>query len=165
MRCISPENNKYIYHFMLHYPFYGSQKLQVSKKVIACRNEAIRDSVVMLHTDKDTCQARVQEFVRGGGAKSESLFFCFSIFRGGGAAQKIAEKMIFSTKNVAKYRGNSLTFALMTFFLFFCFCFSISRGGGAGPLAPPWTRACMLILFNLTAKLLRIIDVQFEIHS
>ena len=43
---------------------------------------------------------------KGGGPKSESLFFifCFSIFQGGGAAQKIAEKMIFSTKKVAKYR-------------------------------------------------------------
>ena len=43
-----------------------------------------------------------------GGPKSESLFFffffCFSIFRGGGPAQKIAEKIIFSTKKVAKYR-------------------------------------------------------------
>ena len=42
-----------------------------------------------------------------GGPKSESLFFfffCFSIFQGGGGpAQKIAEKMIFSTKKVAKY--------------------------------------------------------------
>ena len=38
--------------------------------------------------------------------KSESLFFFFllSNFLGGGAAQKIAEKMIFSTKKVAKYR-------------------------------------------------------------
>ena len=56
-----------------------------------------------------TTQARVQEFVRGGGGggpKSESLFFCFSIFQGKIAqkAQKIAEKKIFSTKTVAKYR-------------------------------------------------------------
>ena len=52
-----------------------------------------------------TIQARVQEFVRGGGPKSESLFFGFSIFEGGGGpAQKITEKMTFSTKNVAKYR-------------------------------------------------------------
>ena len=50
-------------------------------------------------------QARVQEFVRGGGAQNLKVFFCFSIFFwGGGAAQKIAEKMIFSTKKVAKYR-------------------------------------------------------------
>ena len=40
----------------------------------------------------------------GGGPKSESLFFfCFLIFEGGGPAQKIVEKMIFSTKKVAKY--------------------------------------------------------------
>ena len=39
-------------------------------------------------------QARVQEFVRGG-PKSKSFFFCFSIFQGGGPAQKIAEKMIY----------------------------------------------------------------------
>ena len=47
-------------------------------------------------------QARVQEFVRGG-PKSESLFFAFQYFRGG-SAQKIGEKMILPTKNVAKYR-------------------------------------------------------------
>ena len=47
---------------------------------------------------------------KGGGPKSESLFFffffffCFSIFRGGGPAQKIAEKMILPTKKVAKYK-------------------------------------------------------------
>ena len=41
-------------------------------------------------------QARVQEFVRG----------CFLLFNfsGGGPAQKIAEKVIFSTKKVAKHR-------------------------------------------------------------
>ena len=49
-------------------------------------------------------QARVQEFVRGGGAQNLKVFFCFSIFFGGGAAQKIAEKIIFSAKKVAKYR-------------------------------------------------------------
>ena len=46
--------------------------------------------------------------IRKGGPKSENLFFlfffAFQFFRGGGAAQKIAEKMIFSTKKVAKYR-------------------------------------------------------------
>ena len=68
--------------------------------------------------------------------KSENLFFLFFNFSEGGPAQKIAEKIIFRLKKVAKYRGNSLKFALMTFF-----CFSISRGGGAGPLGPPWTRA------------------------
>ena len=43
---------------------------------------------------------------KGGGPKSESLFFlAFQFFRGGGGpAQKIDEKMIFSTKKVAKYR-------------------------------------------------------------
>ena len=44
-----------------------------------------------------------------GGPKSESLFFfffffCFSIFQGGGPAQKLAEKMTISSKKVAKYR-------------------------------------------------------------
>ena len=53
-------------------------------------------------------QARVQEFVRGGGPKSKSLFFfifffAFQFLRGG-PAQKIAEKIIFSTKKVAKYK-------------------------------------------------------------
>ena len=57
-------------------------------------------------------QARVQEFVKGGGAQNLKAFFfccflgvfCFSIFQGGGPAQKIAEKVIFSTKKVAKHR-------------------------------------------------------------
>ena len=44
---------------------------------------------------------RVSRNSQEGGPKSESLFFQF--FKGG-AAQKIAEKMIFSTKKVAKYR-------------------------------------------------------------
>ena len=48
-------------------------------------------------------QARVQEFVRGGGQNLKSLFLLFN-FSEWGAAQKMAEKMIFSTKKVAKYR-------------------------------------------------------------
>ena len=81
-----------------------------------------------------------------GGPKSESLFFffffAFHFFRGGGPAQKLAEKKTFSTRKVAKYRWNSLIFALMTFFylfifIYFFFCFSISRGGGPRPLGPP----------------------------
>ena len=43
----------------------------------------------------------------GGGPKSESLFFfffAFQFFRGVGPAQKRPEKMIISTKKVAKYR-------------------------------------------------------------
>ena len=84
-------------------------------------------------------QARVQEFVRGGAQNLKAFFFFFFFnFSGGGPAQKLAEKMTFSTKKVAKHRRNSLIFALMTlFFFFFFFCFSISRGGGAGPLGPP----------------------------
>ena len=48
-------------------------------------------------------QASVQELVRGGGAQNlKAFFFCFLIFQGGGGpAQKIDEKMIFSTKKVA----------------------------------------------------------------
>ena len=50
-------------------------------------------------------QACVQEFVRGGAQNLKVfLFFLLFNFSGGGAAQKIAEKMIFSTKKVAKYR-------------------------------------------------------------
>ena len=53
----------------------------------------------------DMFQAHVQEIVREGGQKSEGLFFAFQYFKGGGGpAQKIAEKMIFPTKKVAKYR-------------------------------------------------------------
>ena len=50
-----------------------------------------------------TRQARVQEFVRGG-AQNLKAFFFYYYFSGGGPAQKIAEKMIFSTKKVAKSR-------------------------------------------------------------
>ena len=49
-------------------------------------------------------QARVQEFVRGGPNLKAFFFFAFQFFRGGGPAQKIAEKMILSTEKVAKYR-------------------------------------------------------------
>ena len=51
-------------------------------------------------------QARVQEFARGGAQNLKAFFFfffAFQFFRGGGPAQIIAEKMIFSTKKVAKY--------------------------------------------------------------
>ena len=46
---------------------------------------------------------------RGGGAQNLKaffffFFFAFQFFRGGGPAQKIAEKMIFSIKKVAKSR-------------------------------------------------------------
>ena len=47
----------------------------------------------------------------GGGQKSERLFFGYSIFQGGPA-----QKMMFMTKKVAKYRCNGLKFAL--FFAF-----------------------------------------------
>ena len=44
---------------------------------------------------------------KGGGLKSENFFFfffAFQSFSGGGPAENIAEKMIFSTKKAAKYR-------------------------------------------------------------
>ena len=47
-------------------------------------------------------QARVQEFVRGGGGQNLKAFFLLSIFQGGGG--EIGEKIIFATKKVAKYR-------------------------------------------------------------
>ena len=50
-----------------------------------------------------TNQARVQEFVRGGAQNLKPLFFLlFNFPGGGGPAQKIAEKMIFSTKKSSK---------------------------------------------------------------
>ena len=57
----------------------------------------------------EAIQARVQEFVRGGAQNLKAFFFffffAFQFFRrGGGPAPKIAEKKIFSTKKVAKYR-------------------------------------------------------------
>ena len=51
------------------------------------------------------------------------LFLFFNFSGGGGPAQKIAEKMIFPIKKVAKYRCNSLKFALMTFFFYFFLAF------------------------------------------
>ena len=47
------------------------------------------------------CQARVQEFVWGGGGQNLKafFFFAFQFFREG-PAQKIAEKMIFSTSKI-----------------------------------------------------------------
>ena len=57
--------------------------------------DLFRESLIEMYIDKDKCggglQARVQE-----------LLFNFS--GGGGPGQKIAEKMIFSTKKVANYR-------------------------------------------------------------
>ena len=48
---------------------------------------------------------RVQEFVRGGGRKSERIFFFLLFnFSREGPAKKIADKIIFPTKKVAKYR-------------------------------------------------------------
>ena len=58
---------------------------------------------------------------KGGAENLKGFLFCFSIFQGGGPAQQIAEKMIFPTTKVAKYRWNSLKFALMTFFFAFNF--------------------------------------------
>ena len=49
-------------------------------------------------------QARVQEFVREGAQNLKLFFLLFNFSGGGGPAQKIAEKIIFSTKKVAKYR-------------------------------------------------------------
>ena len=76
---------------------------------------------------------RVQEFVRGGGG-AKFFFWAFQFFKGGGLAQKIAEKMTFLIKKVAKYMGNSLKFALMNFF--FAFRFLGWGGGGQAPCPP-----------------------------
>ena len=52
----------------------------------------------------DMHQGRVQEFVRGGRTENlKAFFFAFQYFKGG-PAPKIADKMIFPTKKVAKYR-------------------------------------------------------------
>ena len=77
------------------------------------------------------------------GAKYEGPFFLLFNFSRGGPAQKIAEKMIHSTKKVAKHRWNSLKFALMTFF------FSIARGRPRPLAPPPWTRACYVLPFYI----------------
>ena len=101
-------------------------------------------------TNDFIAQARVQEFVRGGGPKSESLFFLlFNFSGGGGAAQKIDEIMIFSTKKVAKY---------------FFFCFSISRGGGgAGPLGPPG-HAPVASLLHVKIDILDYTNINYSCH-
>ena len=49
-------------------------------------------------------QWRVQEFVRGGGENLKGFFFLPFNFSREGPAQKIADKIIFPTKKVAKYR-------------------------------------------------------------
>ena len=51
-------------------------------------------------------QWRVQEFVGGEGRKSKRIFFFFLLFNFSreGPAQKIADKIIFPTKKVARYR-------------------------------------------------------------
>ena len=41
---------------------------------------------------------------KGGEGQNLKAFFAFQYFRGGDPTQKIAEKMIFPTKKVAKYR-------------------------------------------------------------
>ena len=83
---------------------------------------------------------RVSRNLQGGAQNLKAFFFCFSIFQGGAA-----QKMIISTKKVAKYRWNSLKFALMTF-LFFAFQFL--GGGGPGPFTRAWV---------YTAKIVRIV--------
>ena len=63
---------------------------------------------IYIYTYTYIYQARVQEFVRGGAQNLKLFFFFFFFllfnFSGGGPAQKIAEKMKFSTKKVAKHR-------------------------------------------------------------
>ena len=51
-------------------------------------------------------QWRIQEFVRGGGGRKSERIFFFLLFNFSreGPAQKIADKIIFPTKKVAKYR-------------------------------------------------------------
>ena len=49
-----------------------------------------------------SCLTGACPVIRKGGPKKP--FFAFQFFKGGGAAQKIDEKMIFSTKKVAKHR-------------------------------------------------------------
>ena len=53
----------------------------------------------LTYQDRAYIQWRAQEFVRGGGRKSERLFFAFQFFKGG-PAQKIAEKIMFPTKKL-----------------------------------------------------------------
>ena len=59
-----------------------------------------------VHIDYYTEPVACPGIRKGGGARKFEIFifFCFSIFQGGGPAQKIADKMIFLTEKVAKYR-------------------------------------------------------------
>ena len=62
---------------------------------------------VSLHTKNNTIVHISGVFRNSYGEGPENLkafFFGFSIFQGGGEAQKIADKMIYPTKKVAKYR-------------------------------------------------------------
>ena len=54
--------------------------------------------------DDDVLTGACPGIRKRGGPKSESFFFLLFNFSGGGPAPKIAEKLIFSTKKVAKYR-------------------------------------------------------------
>ena len=94
-------------------------------------------------------QASDQEFLRGGGvgvARIRKTFFIFYFLGGGGGdwAQKIAEKMMRQTKNVAKHRWNSLKFPLVTFFLLYKF----PEVGEARPRAWVWTVVYTFISFT-----------------
>ena len=57
----------------------------------------------MVYRAMAAAQWRVQEFVGGGGGGGENLKGFFFL-QGRGPAQKLAEKVIFPTKKVAKYR-------------------------------------------------------------
>ena len=116
-------NKKYIITLKKHDDKKIQNNLKKSNRwiLIVSIHESILVSLAWLHLlIISSLQGRVQEFVRGGG-ENLKVFFVFSLFQGGGAAQKIADKMIFPTKKVSKYRWNSLKFALMTFFFRFNF--------------------------------------------
>ena len=60
----------------------------------------VHDQLVINCNDSHRPQWRVQKFVSG----LKGIFFLlFNFLRGGGPGQKVAEKMIFPTKKVAKY--------------------------------------------------------------
>ena len=114
-----------------------------SDKKFTCRNNITLYTLLKINYN----QARVQEFVRGPQNLKACFFFGCSIFQGGGRAQKIDDKMIFSTKKVVKYWWNSLNFALMTFF----FGFSISRGGPR-PLGSPPLDTRLIITTHMASQ-------------
>ena len=109
----------------------------------------------------ENCSVACPGIRKGGGQKSERLFFGYSIFQGGPA-----QNMMFTTKKVAKYRCNGFKFAP-----FFAFQF-LGRGGGKAPSLSLDTRLFRQklnddneLLLNIAAKAEEISEEKLKQHN